>query len=250
MEKKRQELNQKLAVNQRKFEDLKNLQPAQMANNIQRDLENNIKVKELELDLRSKAIHEQPKVEEEKKRINMFEEEMAAADRGAYFKKLEEIKQQEREKKDLEDFQTFKQAFVAQATLRTVPPEQLSNDKFYKRIKEYYMPISKERNRALLEELDQGLKDVDPKVENQPFEELFAGYWDKYYNFTSNMLDYHQQRLYQAKLLTEIEALTKIASKAPEITEKKVFNKSKLDPETSKMVTDIYNKKMKLLKNE
>ncbi len=138
-------------------------------------------------------------------RKNRFDEE-SQADPQAYARKIEELRAEEKKKQQLTAYSDFRELFVTQQPSRRVLPAHLlqrPGEKERRTFADLYEPISKERNRELLEKLGLGIREFDSRVEETPFNERFARYVQDYRGFMRSLLEYDSNRLYQCRLSDE-----------------------------------------------
>lgn len=149
-------------------------------------------------------------------RKNRFDEE-SQADPQAYQKKIEELRAEEKHKQQQLDYAEFRELFVTQQASRRVLPAHLAprpGEKQMRHLADYYEPITKERNKQLLEKLAVGIKRFDRQVEETPFNERFAQYVQSYRGFMRNMLEYDGNRRYQFRLSEEAADFAKFLRSA------------------------------------
>lgn len=208
LEKDRAILEQRLKSYQSRMQELSRIKPKDMAAVAQANLLSDIKEQELKLNLK----HPQEKPQESliPTKINRFERN--ETDLLAYQKKIGELKKAEKEKQSKHEYEEFRKQMFISAGLRK--PENLKHSaeqKFHQRLMDQFEPISKERNRDLLEKLEEGIKRVDSRTDEKPFNELFGEYVEKYKYFMQGIATYHENRLVQGKSLEEIQKMANIA---------------------------------------
>lgn len=138
-------------------------------------------------------------------RKNRFDLE-SQADPQAYQKKIEELRAEEKQKQQGAAYAEFRELFVTQQASRRVLPAHLAArpaDKARRVFADLYEPISKERNKELLEKLALGIREFDSRADEAPFNERFAQYVQGYRGFMRRMLEYDANRLYQCRLSDE-----------------------------------------------
>lgn len=146
-------------------------------------------------------------------KINRFERQ--ETDLVAYQKRIEELRKTEKEKQSRQDYEEFRrQMFVSAGSRRLPTMHNSAQQKFHQRLLDLFEPISKERNRDLLEKIDEGIKKVDSRTDEKPFNELFAEYADKYKHFMEGILVYHDNRMQQGHALEDIQKMAQIAGQS------------------------------------
>ena len=149
---------------------------------------------------------------QKKIQTNRFDEE-AQENPELYQQKIEQLKKVESEKAAQTEYETFREFIVptweSRKPLYTNKDRENAQEKYERRLKDSFEPISKERNRQLLEKLSEKMKDYDSQVEDQTFEQRFGDYVDRYKLFMGDMYDYGENRAYQCELLEETDHLVK-----------------------------------------
>lgn len=193
------------------MQELSRIKPKEMAAVAQASIMNDIREQEIKLSLKH------PPQEEEKPKIptkiNRFERN--ETDLVTYQKKIEELRKNEKDKQEKKEYEEFRRQLFSSAGSRQIPGFKSSAEKkFYHRLVDQFEPISKERNKELLEKLDEGIKKVDSRTDEKPFKELFGVYVDKYKDFMDGILHYHENRLQQGYALEDIQKMSNIASQS------------------------------------
>ena len=135
----------------------------------------------------------------------------------AYQKKIEELRQNEKDKQSKQQYEEFRKELFKSAGSRRRPETnkgRTAEQKFHQRLLDAFEPISKERNKDLLMRIDEGIKKVDSKTDEKPFKELFGEYVDRYKTFMDGILVYHENRLHQGHALEDIAKMGDIASQS------------------------------------
>lgn len=182
-----------------------------MTNGAQAGIINGIKEGEAKLDMKYHNAYVQEVPEQIiPAKINRFERE--ETDLVAYQKKIQELQQIEKDKQHNTDFNSFRKQLNLTAASRKPPLDRKreAEDKFYRKLLDQYEPISKERAKDLLQKIDEGIKAVDSKTDEKPFDELFVQYSEKYRDFMGDILKYHHERLNQGVALQEIKGMVDI----------------------------------------
>lgn len=205
-------LEQRLKSYQSKMQELSRIKPKDMAAVAQAGMISNIREHELKLNLKvPQPVEEKPQLPT---RINRFERDQSN-DLAAYQKKIEEFRQNERDKQMRHDYEEFRKDLFKSAGSRKPPQtKQSAEKKFHQRLLDQFEPISKERNRDLLQRIDEGIRKVDAKTDEKPFEELFNEYIQKYRSFMDGILVYHENRRQQGHVLEDIQKMAEIASQS------------------------------------
>lgn len=191
--------------------ELSRLNPKELAQVTQAGIISGIKEHEAKLAMKYHNVYQPEEVEKQAPaKINRFERE--ETDLVAYQKKIQELQQVEREKQLNSDFNSFRKQLNLTALSRRLPQDRKkeAEEKFYRKLLDQYEPISKERAKDLLHQMDDGIKAVDAKTDEKPFGELFAEYGEKYRDFMADLLKYHQERLSQGMALQEIRGMVDI----------------------------------------
>ena len=193
------------------MQELSRIKPKDMAAVVQAGIINDIREQEIKLSL--KHPHDKDAEPQLPTRINRFERQ--ETDLAAYQKKIEELRHNEKDKQKRHDYEEFRKQLFISAGSRQIPKIKTSPEqKFYQRLLDQFEPISKERNRDLLQKIEEGIKRVDPRTDEKPFKDLFGEYVDQYKNFMDGTLVYHQNRLQQGQTLEQIQSMGEVASQS------------------------------------
>lgn len=144
----------------------------------------------------------QPKFDRNKQ--NIFE--AASENSEEYQKRLEEMKREEKLKQEQSHYNAFRDEMQQKWAARTGDPGQYSaaQSRLLAGLNGAFEPISKERNRELLAELDEGIKKMDGKVDDKAFGQVFSEYVVRYQQFVHDMNEYQNGRIHQAQLMENI----------------------------------------------
>ena len=211
LEKERAVLEQRLKNYQSKMQELARIQPKDMAAVAQAGMISNIREHELKLSMKVP----QPKEELSQlpNRINRFERQ--ETDLVTYQKKIEELRQNEKDKQNRIEYEEFRKDMLKSAGSRRPPqPKNTAEQKFHQKLLDQFEPISKERNRDLLQRIDEGIRKVDARTDEKPFNELFGDYIQKYRSFMDGILVDHENRLQQGHALQDIQKMAEVASQS------------------------------------
>lgn len=204
-------VHDRLRSQQDKLSELQRIKPAEFASVAQAGLISDIKEHELKLEMKHKAV--QPlQVKEMPAKINRFEKH--ETDIVSYQKKISELKNKEKDKRVQEEYEAFRRSINTTALPRALPQKNraTAEDKFYRRLLDQYEPISRERAKDMLDQIEVGMKNVNSKIDEKPFDQNFAEYCDSYKGFMNDLLRYHECRMQQGHALQEIHTMVDIVS--------------------------------------
>lgn len=203
-------MQERLRSQHDKLSELKRINPTDMAYYAQVGMISDIKEHELKLEMKH---HKIPEHQDEYKpsKINRFELE-EEKDLVSYQKKIQELQKAEKEKRVQSEFEAFRRSLKETSKPRAAPHRKtaMGQEMFYRRLLDQYEPISKDRAKEMLNKIDIGIKGIDAKVDEKPFDDNFIDYCEAYKDFMNDILHYHDNRMQQGVALQSIQEMTDI----------------------------------------
>lgn len=146
------------------------------------------------------------------KKMNRFAE-LDGESPEKYQKKIDEYHKQQKLKEEQISQESLRKHLQAQLEQRLPVKgglgsiEAASKDRLKRRTEDLYEPISKERNKELLDLLDSGIKRMDSKLDDRTPNQIFGEYVDQYKAFMADLADRSAARAAQARTSEEVERL-------------------------------------------
>lgn len=151
-------------------------------------------------------------LEQDTKKLNRF----AAMDGDTaetFQVKIDEYHKQQKAAEDksaMDNFRRMVQTQLPQRLGAKIAPGSIAEatrDRLKRRTQDLYEPISKERNKELLEMLDSGMKRMDSQLDDRSTNQVFAEYIEKYKVFMADLAQRSAARSQHARTAEEIDRL-------------------------------------------
>lgn len=221
-----------------------------MAAMMQADLANEMKEKEIGLNLRlapsaaPASIKQMPSTNRFDSKPTLKEREEAQEGRKDIANNP--LMEAEKERQEFEDYIRFRQSWVdgiegrGQSISRSsgaLAPPSLN-------------PIDKVRNQSLLSSLERELPRVAEDYDPANFNQIFGMYVERYKVFTQDMLQYWEEREKGRMGVLEARKMVKGTEDVVSVDRPKIWSKNRVEEGLEKEVDRMYTERMSLLKNE
>ena len=146
------------------------------------------------------------------KKVNRFAE-MDGETPEVFQKKIDDYHKQQKVKEEQSSLDSFRRLLQSQLPQRLphkgaqASIDAATRDRLKRRTEDLYEPISKERNKELLEQLESGTKRMDSKLDDRTTNQVFGEYVEKYREFMAELAERSAARAAQARTSEEVERL-------------------------------------------